>query len=416
MDLDVYGATPTTQAAAPATVVLPPQVPKRVDLDPLRVRTDHMQRSLESVWRDTKASPAVGAGTPRQAAPRADEAAVVARSGDEGAPLVPHSARLPPFDEDQAAREAAFEEAQQLGSIAELAAGVARAAFDKDFVRGLNQSVYVGPVDRELVILQCGSALCLANLSILAREFAYQRLLRLFGSPGRITLKRPLPLQALLTLGIEDPESGYDRAQRDDSPTPEALAQTFVALLEEKAEMLHEYLMLDISDGKLWSLPNALGVTSDAGLRFDALPLFMVRLCAEVTWDQEKPCFEALCRLAADFCVEALLPDAEEAAKVMDTTAGGSTSSTSAGALTAAVEAGEFADVAEAAAAAKAKRLRTSGPNALQELRLLHEAIRNDAAAAGAAGACRWPAAFNKDGTVTRLVGLEQLYRIFERC
>lgn len=42
MDLDVYGATPTTQAAAPATVVLPPQVPKRVDLDPLRVRpTQH---------------------------------------------------------------------------------------------------------------------------------------------------------------------------------------------------------------------------------------------------------------------------------------------------------------------------------------------------------------------------------------
>lgn len=258
------------------------------------VRTDHMQRSLESVWRDTKASPAVGAGTPRQAAPRADEAAVVARSGDEGAPLVPHSARLPPFDEDQAAREAAFEEAQQLGSIAELAAGVARAAFDKDFVRGLNQSVYVGPVDRELVILQCGSALCLANLSILAREFAYQRLLRLFGSPGRITLKRPLPLQALLTLGIEDPESGYDRAQRDDSPTPEALAQTFVALLEEKAEMLHEYLMLDISDGKLWSLPNALGVTSDAGLRFDALPLFMVRLCAEATREGRGTCLRRL--------------------------------------------------------------------------------------------------------------------------
>jgi len=406
----------------------------------VRVRTDHRQRSLESIWRDAKATGTVAVPLPSEAAAAVNSQAAAPSSapaigdgagsggGKASAATVVQTAPAPssqategqgPFKEDEATRRIALQEAQQLTSICELKGSAALACHDQEFSQGLNQSVYVGPISRELVLVQCGSSLCMANLCILAREFAYQRLLRLFGGVGRITLKVPLPLRELLRLGILDPGSGFDPATHA-SVDVGRLATQFTELLEEKAEMLHEYLMMDIADGKLWSLPNAIGVVSDAGLKFDELPLFLVRLCAEIDWEEEKPCFEGLCRAAADFAVESLLPGREEAEKAVVQSIGPATSSAAAAAadadaLSAAVEAGEFPDVA-AAAAARVKRLRTHGPNALQELRFLHEAIRHDAAAAGSAGACRWPAAFRKDGTVVKLVALEQLYRIFERC
>jgi len=303
--------------------------------------------------------------------------------------------------EDDEERRTAFREAQQLSSICDLKVA-AKLAADADLSKRLNQSVYVGPATHELVLLQCGATLCLANLACLARECAYQRLLRMFGGMGCISLKDPLPLQELLKLGILDPGSGYEQTEHAHVDTNE-LAARLARLLEEKAEMLHEYFMLDIVEGKLLSLPNALGVSSDSGLCFDGLPLFLVRLCAETDWTEEKACLRGLCRIVADFCVEALLPSEEDAVKNS-----AEIQETATAALNAAVEAGEFEDVA-AAAAARKKRLRTTGPQALQELRWLHEAIRRD-------GECQWPAAFARDGTVLDLVSLDQLYRIFERC
>lgn len=392
--------------------------PKRVDLNPTRIRTDHRQRSLESVWRGSTES----LGEALESPPLQDAAAAdpQAPAGSPPGVVAAAAAGAPPGRgarpaEDEETRRAAFRDAQQLTSIAELRANAQLQEVDREFSKGLNHSVYVGPVSRDLVLLQCGGSLCLANLTILAREFAYQRLLRLFGGVGRITLRQPLPVEALLRLGIQDPGSGYDHAAHADVDVPGLVAQ-FAALLDEKAEMLTEYFMLDIVDGMLTSLPNALGMSSDTGLKFDEVPLFLVRLCVETDWTEENACFEGLCRLTAQLAVELLLPTEEEAARCMAASAGAGSAQANAAALSAAVEAGDFPDVAAAAAAAKCKRARTAGQHALQELRYLHEAIRNAAAAAGVAGACRWPGSFKKDGTVVNLVALEQLYKIFERC
>jgi len=338
---------------------------------PTRVRLDHQQKSLSSLWRKPSAA--------SQSLPLENESAIPA-------PI-----------EDNEALDAAFAEAQQLSSIHELKSEAALRA-DEKLSKSLSQSIYVGPVSRELVILQCGAALCLVNLARMARTCAYQRLLRSFGKVPCLTLKTPLPLKKVLLLGIKDPESGYDpdlHAHVD----LDALVASFASLLEGKAEMLEEYISLTIVEGSIVTLPNAMGVSSDDGITMDHLPLFLITLCEEADWSDEKRCFASLCSWCASFCVEALLPSVEEASRVdMDF----------ATAVNSAVESGEFADVAEAAAASR-KRARSVGPNALEQLRWLHEAIRKD-------GTCRFPKEMAQDGTVVELVTLDQLYRIFERC
>merc|ERR1712070_309387 len=173
---------------------------------------------------------------------------------------------------------------------------------------------------------------------------------------------------------------------------------------------LEEYVSIGISGGMLASLPNALGVTSNLGLNMEVIPLFLIRVCTETNWGEEKACFSSLCRCCADFCVEALLPAEEEASCVDSKAASVQKAERDLAALNASVESGEFVDVAAAAAAASSrKRARHVSSNVLEELRCLHEALRRDAA-------CRIPAGFAKDGTVLELVSLDQLYRIFERC
>ena len=221
-----------------------------------------------------------------------------------------------------------------------------------------------------------------------------------------------MPLSDLMKLGLRDPESGYELHTDADL---ESLENRFEQLLLEKADLLREYFMLEIEElevgepslsnlsssqrqrrGCIKTVPNALGLSSDVGCCFDSLPLFVVRLCSEVNWNDEKSCLDGLCQITAEFCADLLLPDpsASDASQRNSAT----------DAWNAAVAAGEFEDVAAAAT----KRPRTN-PEELQGLRWLHEAIRKD-------GFCKWPRDFAKDGTLLDLVSLDQLYKIFERC
>jgi len=369
-DVDMGGGTMSTTTSAWG-MEKEPVAPVQ---NPTRVRIDHRQRSLESVFR---------ASSTQSLPIEANADVVVAQEERE-----------------------AFEEAQQLTTICELKADAVLRAEEK-LSKTMNQSVYVGPISRELVLLQCGATLCLVNLARVARECAYQRLLRSFGNVAKISLKEGLPVKALLKLGIQDPLSGFDAVAHAHVDV-DSLVTRLASLLDEKAEMFQEYLSLDISAGVLTSLPNALGVTSEVGLIMEGLPLFLLRLCTETNWADEKACFSSLCRCCADFCVETLLPTEEDAARVESATSARRFDA-EATELNEAVEAGEFEDVAAAAVAASRKRARTVGPNALEELRWLHEALRRD-------GTCRVPGEFARDGTVLELVSLDQLYRIFERC
>merc|ERR1719387_1629254 len=111
-------------------------------------------------------------------------------------------------DQKEAQRLVSFHEAQGLSSIIALQKDV-RAASDAGLTKMLSTAVYVGPVDREVVLVQCASKLCMINLVLLSKECAYQSILRSFGAVARITLE-PLCLEELLRLGIADPRSGYE--------------------------------------------------------------------------------------------------------------------------------------------------------------------------------------------------------------
>jgi len=278
-------------------------------------------------------------------------------------------------------------------------------AADAELSKVISQSVYVGPVNRDFIVLQSGPSLCLVNIARLACECAYQSVLRSFGGLSSIILTDHLPLEELLKLGILDPGSGYDSNKHAHVDMDGLVAQQ-TALLNAKAEMLNEYLSIGIAEGKLASLPNALNLSSTNGLVFDGLPLFLLRLCCETSWEEEKLCFDNLCRLTADFFAEALLPSEESVESVYAGSSHGSANFVKE--LNASVASGEFEDVA-AAAEANVKRARLAGSHHLEKLQWLHEAICRD-------GACQWPAAFAHDGTVIKLASLDQLYRIFERC
>ena len=154
---------------------------------PTRIRTDHTQMSLESIFRESQVQASQGSQAFQDMEPAPIQDAPLGAAskqsnghidldGDEAdgnATKAMNAERSEPSAE----RLAVFEEAPQLTSIEELRSAV-NLASDENLSKLLNQSVYVGPVNRELILLQCGASLCLANLAIMARECAYQRLLR----------------------------------------------------------------------------------------------------------------------------------------------------------------------------------------------------------------------------------------------
>ena len=149
-------------------------------LNPVRVRTDHRQMSLQSMFLESH-SQAAQATQASQAA-QASQLQLVA-DPPASAPSSALSQALVQSGQMSEERRAAFEEAQQLTSIEELRISAAVAG-DNELSALVNKSVYVGPVTRELVLLQCEKSLCMVNIAILARECAYQRLLRQGRAPG----------------------------------------------------------------------------------------------------------------------------------------------------------------------------------------------------------------------------------------
>jgi len=186
----------------------------------------------------------------------------------------------------------------ELTSIQNMVAG-----FQKNVHEGLldlfKNHIFVGCVDKALVLVQYKTKLYLLNMVTLSKELVYQEVFHRFGDFDRIKLSSPLPIYNLFMIALESPLSGW----QESSGEKDSIAKKLTDLMLERSEMLREYFAIDVDDeGNLRALPQVL---DDYIPQLKYLPLFMLWLCTEVEWEYEVECFEGIARQIADFyCVQ----------------------------------------------------------------------------------------------------------------
>eukprot|EP00397_Hematodinium_sp_SG-2012_P014424 GEMP01014664.1.p1 GENE.GEMP01014664.1~~GEMP01014664.1.p1 ORF type:complete len:633 (+),score=151.13 GEMP01014664.1:112-2010(+) len=216
----------------------------------------------------------------------------------------------------------------------------------------ITRSVWVGIVDDQLALVQFGSSLHMINMFIVGQEFAYQMLLHNCGSQARCAIEPACSLKDVFVAGIRDPASGF-------TGTDERMEDMWPEF-EQWAEGARDVLRpfgYDIADGVLRCFPKV--------FPFSPMPrpLLLLRL-----W-KSKGSLEEYLQITARDAVEAILdlPESEECPRV---------------------------DLPDPESKLLAHKL----------WELVHlsffSAIED----------------YLTDGTITRIVALEQLYKVFERC
>ncbi|KAI9208278.1 DNA mismatch repair protein Mlh1 [Polychytrium aggregatum] len=238
------------------------------------------------------ASGAVGGEQPEADAP-------LRSATDEGEQV---SIRSGPHEHDRAATKVRFESDitpstesvrdwvdVRLISILELRSEVqekSHAALTELFRR----HVWVGIAKEPLAVVQHQTGLYLVNYHELSCHLFYQLALKAFMNFGIMTLSAPVSISSLLSMALEDPELISEIPVESSA---EEIAESVVATILSKRELLSEYFAIGISEeGYLTTLPILLkGYVPNMA----KLPLFLLRLGTEVGWEAEKECFEALC-------------------------------------------------------------------------------------------------------------------------
>lgn len=252
-------------------------------------------------------------------------------------------------------------------------------------------------------LLQHQTRLYVVHLGAASETFFYQQVLRCWGNLSTIRFSSPIPIVDLYLLALET-EPGDGTSDADGSGTPAlgdaaaAAAARVVALLEEKAEMLSEYVSVEVAEGCLRALPQLIDGYVPP---LNGLPAFIRRLAESVDWTSEQPCFEGIAKeLARLYRLDRVGEPADECAR--------------------------SADPRESVAA----------PSGGQDGAIVH--VDDDSARGGSSGplqpACAeaWtvqhvllpamrrsyepPAAHAHDGAVVQIACTEMLYKIFERC
>ncbi|KAI8580020.1 hypothetical protein K450DRAFT_238976 [Umbelopsis ramanniana AG] len=160
---------------------------------------------------------------------------------------------------------------------------------------------FVGVVDDALALIQHQTKLYLVNYSVISEELFYQLVLREFSNFGYINMASAIPIKDFIMVALDEEEA--QNGWPDNMKPKDEIAQSITNLLIDRAEMLHEYFSIRVSEnGELLSLPMLI---KNYVPTLDKLPLFLLRLGTEVDWDGEKECFETLAKeLALFYCAE----------------------------------------------------------------------------------------------------------------
>nr|WJN24868.1 mismatch repair protein [Sporisorium sorghi] len=192
-----------------------------------------------------------------------------------------------------------------LASVRHLRAQITKAQH-RNLTDVVQNHTFVGVVDLDkgLSLIQHETRLLLVNHDAMIREFAYQLVLRQFGSLKRVRLDPAPKLDDLIRLGLENTTG----VPEDDTESIEATKDKIANLLLENAEMLEEYfsICLDAEKRTMEALPNLLpggGGANGSAIELDRLPQLLVRLATRVDWQDEQECFETFARQLAWSCL-----------------------------------------------------------------------------------------------------------------
>eukprot|EP00511_Aplanochytrium_stocchinoi_P001217 CAMPEP_0204831080 /NCGR_PEP_ID=MMETSP1346-20131115/9796_1 /ASSEMBLY_ACC=CAM_ASM_000771 /TAXON_ID=215587 /ORGANISM="Aplanochytrium stocchinoi, Strain GSBS06" /LENGTH=797 /DNA_ID=CAMNT_0051961809 /DNA_START=100 /DNA_END=2493 /DNA_ORIENTATION=+ len=195
------------------------------------------------------------------------------------------------------------EEASTLTSVKDLIAGFETRKSDK-LSSMLAGSVYVGVIDNTLMMMQYKTGLYLVDYTELNKELFYQLMLQLFGRCRRLQLENPPLLKNLILLCLSTRAEKFgDPSKNENESTLTDKCSEYVSILLEKKEMLDEYFRIrfdgdDVDSIKVSALPELIEGYIP---QISALPLFLVRLCEEIDWDEEEACFRTLSWEVSEF-------------------------------------------------------------------------------------------------------------------
>ncbi len=193
-------------------------------------------------------------------------------------------------------------------SVRQLRAHIGKAQH-RNLTEVVQNHTFVGVVDlhKGISLIQHETRLLLVNHDAMIREFAYQLVLRQFGSFVAIKLDPPLSLDELVDIALDN----IAGVPEDSTASTEAARDKIVGVLLDHAEMLHEYFSftVDADARTLKALPSLLpgaivaGVQGACAIELERLPQLLVRLATRVDWQDEQACFDTFAHQIAWSCV-----------------------------------------------------------------------------------------------------------------
>ncbi len=228
----------------------------------------------------------------------------------------------------------------------------------------LVKACFVGVVSESLCLIQYGTKLLLVNHRDMMREAFYQLPIRRFSATPRLVLAQPVDVKEFVQLALDLPGAAWTNEDGD----KEGLVEEVLTLLLEKAELLSEYfnIGLEVQEGtgalKLTHMPELI---ENYIPQPEGLPTFLLRLATDCEWAEEQQCFD-----------------------------------------TVAIELGNFYAILPSPSADETNHSRFQKAS-----RVLSDIL---------IPSLRWallpPMELAKNGTITQIACLEELYKVFERC
>ncbi len=228
----------------------------------------------------------------------------------------------------------------------------------------LVNACFVGVVSESLCLIQYGTKLLLVNHRDMMREAFYQMAIRRFSVTPRLVLAQPVDVKEFVQLALDLSGAAWTSEDGD----KEGLVEEVLALLSEKAELLSEYfnIGLEVQEGtgtlKLTHMPELI---ENYIPQPEGLSMFLLHLATDCEWAEEQQCFDTVAAELGNYYAILPSPSTDE------------------------TDHGRFQ---------KASRVLSD---------ILVPSLR---------WALLPPMELAKNGTVTQIACLEELYKVFERC